>query len=164
MNIPNPGPALPILGVPDPRQIKLQRTRDKLAGNSEKEAQIQKRREEAGRQMAWSRAWRLLAMAAIIALTWAAFTLRDEWTFSAPEKRLPVLSAPVAQMGTDQELLYWTYALYDVKKLRSEFGLPRKTLIDADRAKSRIRELLPKAGGKAAFIARMYQTNRGRIR
>ncbi len=157
-------PTAPILGTPDPKQVLLQRMKDKLAGSSEKELLLQKKREALGTQMAWSRWWRMVGIAMMVGLTWAVYHYRDALANNSrpAPKHIPIIQVD-ATLGHDEKLLYWTYALYDFDRLKAEYGVSKMSVIDTKTARTNIRELLPRAGKRAAFITRKYQTNTGII-
>lgn len=57
---------------------------------------------------------------------------------------VPSLPAPREALGTDEQALYWTYALYDIGKLRKRYMIQGYYAIDAARARKGLNELMPK--------------------
>ncbi len=70
------------------------------------------------------------------------FANRDRLLASFGYEGVPALPIPGAALDNDDQALYWTYALYDVAKLRSRFGLRGYYAIDAARARRNLDGLL----------------------
>lgn len=128
---PNPG-----------RDAKLEKMRSKLAGFSPQTLPSPVPRSKWKRS---AKAWlvRVLVVAAIIACNWLAFDRKDVLIAKVSPKAIPVLAEPAETLTPDEQALYWTYALYDLGKLKRHFPVVGYPAIDRNLATSRIEELLP---------------------
>jgi hypothetical protein len=76
---------------------------------------------------------------------------------------VPPVPAPKTSLSVDEQALYWTYALYDIKKFRSHFRIDGYPAIDQKRAKAKLEDLLPKVeqstlGIISAYMPIVYRT------
>ncbi|HLP43616.1 MAG TPA: hypothetical protein VK465_19090 [Fibrobacteria bacterium] len=128
---------------PDPgREAKLEKMRSKLA------AFVPQAQPFPLPRGAWKRSgksWPIYfaVVAAIVACNWLVFEKKDVLIAKVSPKAIPVLAEPSGTLTPDEQALYWTYALYDIGKLKQNFPVVGYPAIDRNLATRRIEELLP---------------------
>ena len=80
----------------------------------------------------------------LVAGVLALMANRDRLLASVGYQSVPSLPMPSASLGPDDQALYWTYALYDIGKLRSRFRIEGYYAISRGRARHELELLLPK--------------------
>jgi hypothetical protein len=56
---------------------------------------------------------------------------------------VPALPVPQTTLSADDQALYWTYAMYDIGKLRERFGVSGYYAINQTSARRSLENLLP---------------------
>ena len=125
------------------RELLLEKMRSKLATTPAAAiAQVVHKREVRQRN---GKSWtvRGLILAGIIGINYFAIGQKD--AIVAKISRRAVASLPVASenYSTDEQALYYVYALYDYPKLKEVYGVHGFFAIDQADAKRQIDELLP---------------------
>ncbi|HKP97601.1 MAG TPA: hypothetical protein VJ385_17795 [Fibrobacteria bacterium] len=162
----NPNPrrtntGLSLIQVNDDREAMLLKMRGKLAGLSEVHVQATERRRVAVRKSAFGWGWRIGAAAVLVLGNILYFSPGASIAAKAPEKRAPTLPHPSASLGVNDQALYWTYALYDFDMLKTRYGVPKQTVINAAVAAQMLRELLPKVDARTRFTIDRYAAQAG---
>lgn len=86
--------------------------------------------------------------AALVAINYFLIGNRDAITAKIRKPAVPTLPQPSENLSTDEQALYYVYALYDYPKLASTFGLKGFVAVDQNEARRRLDELLPDVGPK----------------
>jgi hypothetical protein len=143
------------------REFLLEKMRGKLAGSSLAHVEAMEKRRIAVRKSTASWAWRIgiAAALALVNIVWMTSS-EDAPLRQIAKKHARVLAAPNASMDTNQQALYWAYALYDFGELKAHFKVPERAIINAGLARERLELLLPKVDAATlATIQRMSSAN-----
>ncbi len=95
-----------------------------------------------------------LALAAGVIL-WP--TAMGESAHARPESRVVSLTEPGEKLSPNEQALYWTYALYDFKRLKEEFRVPENTIINHTQARTELASLLPVVDERTRFLVARYR-------
>jgi hypothetical protein len=88
--------------------------------------------------------WIRIALAFALLVAGLALIVNKEQILSRfGYESVPSLPAPRAALGKDDQALYWTYALYDIDKLRKRFGVQGYYAIDEFKARNSLSDLVP---------------------
>lgn len=126
------------------REALLEKMRDKLARNvpMAKVREVQKkdvRKKTAGK---WS--LRIVVCLLVVAVNFLYFGKKETILAHLGYQSVPSLPRPNSSLTIDEQALYWTYALYDIQKLRSHFDISGYYAINQVGAKRNLEDLLPK--------------------
>lgn len=125
------------------REARLGKMRVKLAGFAPPPAP-EVRRRAAGRGKAATWAARAGILALVVAANYLLIGKKEVLLAHMGYEGVPSLPKPSAALSADDRALYYTYALYDIAKLRTRFGVQGHYAIDQRTARARLDDLLPK--------------------
>lgn len=143
------------------RQAMLERMRGKLAGTSQDlAARAEGRRKSVSRKRnAWG--WRVGLGALILAANaWLVIGHAEPALAAVKARKAPAVLAPTS-LGTNDQALYWTYALYDFGRLQRRYGAPAHAVLDAAEAKRQLALLLPRVDAPTRFQIDRYLPRKG---
>jgi hypothetical protein len=138
------------------RDALLEKMRDKLARNIPI-AQIRETERQKMKQKATAN-WTLRIMIGMLFLGANFFFFGKKETLMAHigYQAVPPLPKPNRALSIDEQALYWTYALYDFKKLKGQFGIEGLVAIDQNSAKQKLETLLPMVSKPTIGIISAY--------
>jgi hypothetical protein len=147
----------------DQRQFLVEKMRGKLAGPSQSLIAAQERRKFASRKSSLRLGWKIGMVAAFLLGNFYWLSSREAGPAIADAKSAVRLKAPAAALDANEQAMYWACALYDFGQLQTRFGVPATAIVDANLARVRLREILPKADARTRFlVARMAPSQGGR--
>jgi len=157
MNMHN-SPNINAMQLSEKRRLMVQQMRVKLAGHIEVPIVSVVPPNQFHRENRKFLAAAVIVLSMIFGVCWVAI---DKGNVVIKEKLRFVerLSPPALALDVNRQLLYWTFALYDMDRLRKEFTLPKMLIVDSRIAKAHITELMPKADTKTLQIVQSYQFN-----
>lgn len=125
------------------REALLSKMREKLASTPNASAILEKRgrTQRRGNTVTWG--YRIGLLALVVAANYLFFGQKNTIIARLGMESVPRLPSPAATLSDDDQALYWTYALYDIGKFRSRFGVDGYYAIDQNRARTGLQELLP---------------------
>lgn len=124
------------------REALLSKMRGKLAGFTPP-ASVQVRSKAVTRRKTMAWAARVLILAALVAGNYLLLDKKHVILAKMGYEGVPSLPKPGGSMSLDERALYYTYALYDISKLRQRFGVDGYFAIDQRQARMNLEELLP---------------------
>jgi hypothetical protein len=127
----------------DAQRALVAKMRNKLAGGSEIGFYMDQAKRRAVQKTAYGWGTKIGIAAIVILANLTYLGYREENGPKAAAKRAQTLPAPKANLSKEDQALYWAYALYDYDRLRSRFGVPATTVVNAGLALARLNELLP---------------------
>lgn len=125
------------------RELLLEKMRSKLA-STPAAAVVQTERKREVRQRN-GKSWfvRGLILLGIIGINYYAIGHKDTLVAKMSRKHVASLPVPADIYTTDQQALYYAYALFDYPKLKEVYGIQGFFAIDQADAKKQLEELLP---------------------
>lgn len=145
-----------------PREAMLSRMREKLASPSLAPTPGDVRKVAVRRERAFGWAWKVWLAVLAVGVNAFLFAFRDQLKAEVKEKRAPSLPVLATSLPLEKQALYWAYALYDYEKLKKEFGAPKSAVIDANHARRKLAEILPKVDRRTRFTITSYRPQRTR--
>jgi hypothetical protein len=144
MNKPSRDSGLTLMQSNPPRELLLAKMRGKLA-TTPAAAQVAMERKRNGRRSATA-SWTMrgIALIALCALNYFIIGNRDVIEAKLHKPAIPTLPYPSESASTDQQALYYVYALYDYPKLKELYGVSGFYAVNQADAKRRLEELLPR--------------------
>jgi hypothetical protein len=130
------------------REAMLGKMRSKLAGFAPPAVPPPRRKAFAGRSGGARWAVRVLLLGAVVACNYLAFDKKDVLVAKISRKAVPSLAAPSPALSSDEQALYWTWAMYDIAKFRKVYGVTGYPAIDHAAARKRIELLLPEVSSR----------------
>lgn len=140
----------------DSQRAMVAKMRTKLAGGSDFDVQVVTRRRFAIRKNAFGWASKLGIAAILILANFAYLSYSNGSVAKKAIKRAQMLPAPKATLSVNEQALYWTYALYDFNRLKTQFGASQSAVVDAKSASARLADLLPKVDGPTRMTIQHY--------
>jgi hypothetical protein len=125
------------------RELLLEKMRTKLASTPSPTVGIQLRKHEARRKNAWSWFIRGGIVLSLIGANYMFIRNKDVIVAKLGFEGVPSLPKPDRQLSSDEQALYWTYAMYDIVKFRRQFGVEGFYAIDQNKARRSLEALLP---------------------
>lgn len=125
------------------REALLSKMRGKLAGFAPPPS-VEIRSKAVTKRKTYAWAARILILAALVAGNYLLLDKKHVILAKMGYEGVPSLPKPRGSMSLDERALYYTYALYDISKLRQRFGIDGYYAIDEKSAKKKLEELLPK--------------------
>lgn len=143
MNQPSKDFDLSLLQRDPGREALLSKMRGKLAGFAPP-ASVEVRSKAVSKQKAHAWVGRILILAVLVAGNYLLLDKKHVILAKMGYESVPSLPKPRGSMSLDEQALYYTYALYDITKLRQHFGVNGYFAIDERQARTKLDELLPK--------------------
>ena len=125
------------------RDAFLEKMRSKLATTPPPNVELEARNRQVRKRKAASWTLRAGILLAVIAVNYLFFGNRDMIVAKLGLESVPALPVPSRTQSIDEQALYWTFALYDIGKLRERFGVTGYYAIDQANARRSLEKLLP---------------------
>ncbi len=138
------------------QRAMVKKMRAKLAGGSEFNLHVVQERRLAVHKHAFGWASKMGVAAILILANLAYLGYKSDTVAKQAVKRAQMLPSPKTELSENDQALYWTYALYDYHRLKSQFGASGSSVVDEKLAWARLTELLPKVDTRTRFIIDGY--------
>lgn len=126
------------------REALLGKMRGKLANFTPPKVVQEVRRKSATRGKVATWTLRLLTVAMVAGINYLLLDKKDVILAKMGYEGVPALPKPPKTLATDDQALYYAYALYDFAKFRQRFGQAGYYAIDQASTRRKLEELLPK--------------------
>ena len=101
------------------------------------------------RRQALSWGWKTTLAAVVLAVNVMLLVRQDEVMARLGYQAVPALPGPAVRLGADDQARYWTYALYDFRKLKARFGTLGYYAVQPGETRRRLQELWPQVSPAA---------------
>lgn len=138
------------------RELMLEKMRSKLA-TTPPAALVAAEHKKDVRQKA-TKTWtvRAIGLIALVAVNYLVIGNRDIIQAKIGKRAVPVLPAPSENLSTDEQALYYVYALYDYPRLKETYGIQAFLAVDANEARKQLDELLPSVSPQTLGLISRY--------
>lgn len=126
------------------RDAMLNRMRGKLAGVAAPAAVNETRHRARRRSRAFTWTVRIACVAMVAGINYLLLDKQDAILATIGYAGVPSLPEPSRSLSPDDQALYYAYALYDIGKLRSRFGVTEYYAVDQAGARRKLEDLLPR--------------------
>jgi hypothetical protein len=138
------------------RDMLLEKMRSKLATTPPPALEEALRRRAGRRNSLASWSWKAGLALVFVAANYLLLSHKDVIISRIGLESVPALPKPEKQMDADEQALYWTYALYDIRKFRQHFGIQGYYAINATDARKHLEALLPQVGSATLGMISAY--------
>jgi hypothetical protein len=138
------------------REILLQKMRGKLASTPSIEAKTMTRQRDVRQRTTATWGVRVLMLAGFLAINWFAIGHRDVFVAKPAKHKVAVLPVPGTAYSTDDQALYYAYALYDYPMLKERFGISGAFAVDQGHARAKLDALLGEVSPQTLGIISAY--------
>ncbi|MDB5051484.1 MAG: hypothetical protein JWO30_4555 [Fibrobacteres bacterium] len=128
------------------REMLLEKMRSKLATTPPPALEQALRRRVSRRTSLFSWGWKAGLALVFVAANYLLISHKDVIISRIGLESVPALPKPEKKMDVDEQALYWTYALYDIRKFRQHFGVQGYYAINSKDARKQLEALLPQVG------------------
>lgn len=137
------GSGMSLIQTHPAKEAMLAKMREKLASNPAPGTVREKHGRSRRRKLAATWSFRIGLVLLVIGTNYLLIGHKEAIIARLGLEAVPSLPKPVATLGTDEQALYWTYALYDFNKFRATFGVDGHFAINQAEARRKLEELLP---------------------
>jgi hypothetical protein len=149
MNKTSRDPGLSLLQQNPSRELLLEKMRSKLA-TTPAAAMVRTEHKKEARQRS-GKTWttRGLILAGIVAINYFAIGNKDLIASKISRRAVASLPVPSDNLSTDEQAMYYVFALYDYPRLKETYGVKGFFAIDQAYARRQLDDLLPDVSPKA---------------
>lgn len=126
------------------REAVLSRMRGKLAGVVSPAVVHESRQRARGRGRALTWTVRILSVAMVVGINYLLLDKKDVLLAKIGYEGVPSLPKASQSLSTDEQALYYAYALYDFGKFRERFGATEYPAVDQAATRKLLDGLLPR--------------------
>lgn len=125
------------------RELLLEKMRTKLASTPAPAVGLKQRRHDVRRKNTLSWIIRVGIVLALVGANYLFIGHKGTIVAKLGFEAVPSLPKPARELSSDEQALYWTYAMYDIVKFRGRFGVEGFYAIDQKNARRNLEVLLP---------------------
>lgn len=131
------------------RELLLEKMRSKLATTPAASVAVTERKREVRQRSGQTWIVRGLILAGIIGINYFAIGNKDAIVAKISKRSVASLPNPVGDYSTDEQALYYVYALYDYPRLKEVYQVTGFFAVDQKEARRQLDDLLPDVSPKA---------------